>query len=42
MIALLLALGSFPAYGCADFLGGLGARKSGVAPLIVGRTVSSP
>ncbi|GAA2451625.1 hypothetical protein GCM10010433_62120 [Streptomyces pulveraceus] len=27
MIALLLALGSSLAYGCADFLGGLGARK---------------
>ncbi|MHC5259015.1 EamA family transporter [Streptomyces sp. UC4497] len=30
MIALLLALGSSLAYGCADFLGGLGARKSHV------------
>ncbi|MER6848770.1 EamA family transporter [Streptomyces flaveolus] len=28
MIALLLALGSSLAYGCADFLGGLGARKA--------------
>ncbi|MFB7188817.1 EamA family transporter [Streptomyces sp. NPDC056230] len=30
MIALLLALGSSLAYGCADFLGGLGARRSHV------------
>ncbi|WUG11352.1 hypothetical protein OG210_31690 [Streptomyces sp. NBC_00466] len=30
MIALPLALGSSPAYGCADFLGGLGARKAHV------------
>ncbi|MFB7200336.1 EamA family transporter [Streptomyces sp. NPDC056240] len=30
MIALLLALGSSLAYGCADFLGGLGARKAHV------------
>ena len=30
MIALLLALGSSIAYGCADFLGGLGARKAHV------------
>ncbi|MEH0573150.1 EamA family transporter [Streptomyces sp. B21-108] len=30
MIALLLALGSSVAYGCADFLGGLGARKAHV------------
>ncbi|MFH9211954.1 EamA family transporter [Streptomyces globisporus] len=28
MFALLLALGSSLAYGCADFLGGLGARKA--------------
>ncbi|WP_053642684.1 MULTISPECIES: EamA family transporter [unclassified Streptomyces] len=30
MIALLLALGSSLAYGCADFLGGLGARRAHV------------
>ncbi|MFF0160553.1 EamA family transporter [Streptomyces sp. NPDC005263] len=30
MIALLLALCSSLAYGCADFLGGLGARKAHV------------
>ncbi|MDA3647640.1 DMT family transporter [Saccharopolyspora indica] len=30
MIALLLALGSSLAYGCADFLGGVGARKAHV------------
>nr|WP_243762512.1 hypothetical protein [Streptomyces sp. Tu 3180] len=30
MIAPLLALGSSPAYGCAGFLGGLGARKAHV------------
>ncbi|WP_033283541.1 DMT family transporter [Streptomyces sp. NRRL F-525] len=30
MIVLLLALGSSLAYGCADFLGGLGARKAHV------------
>ncbi|WP_326697534.1 DMT family transporter [Streptomyces sp. NBC_01754] len=30
MLALLLALGSSMAYGCADFLGGLGARKAHV------------
>ncbi|WP_406308822.1 EamA family transporter [Streptomyces sp. NBC_00623] len=30
MIALLLALGSSLAYGCADFLGGIGARKAHV------------
>ncbi|MFE2708450.1 EamA family transporter [Streptomyces mirabilis] len=30
MIALMLALGSSLAYGCADFLGGLGARKAHV------------
>ncbi|MFD5270446.1 EamA family transporter [Streptomyces sp. NPDC058335] len=30
MIALLMALGSSLAYGCADFLGGLGARKAHV------------
>jgi drug/metabolite transporter (DMT)-like permease len=30
VIALLLALGSSLAYGCADFLGGLGARKTHV------------
>jgi transcriptional regulator len=30
VIALLLALGSSLAYGCADFLGGLGGRKAHV------------
>ncbi|MFD8597265.1 EamA family transporter [Kitasatospora sp. NPDC059646] len=30
MIALLLALGSSLAYGCADFFGGLGARRAHV------------
>lgn len=30
MIALLVALGSSLAYGCADFVGGLGARKAHV------------
>ncbi|MGK5694704.1 EamA family transporter [Streptomyces sp. URMC 128] len=30
MIALLLAMGSSLAYGCADFLGGMGARKAHV------------
>ncbi|MYW21195.1 EamA family transporter [Streptomyces sp. SID486] len=30
MFALLLALGSSLAYGCADFLGGLGARRAHV------------
>ncbi|MFE1575367.1 EamA family transporter [Streptomyces fradiae] len=30
MIALLLALGSSLAYGCADFLGGLGTRRAHV------------
>jgi len=30
VIALLLALGSSLAYGCADFMGGLGARKAHV------------
>ncbi|MFF2427059.1 EamA family transporter [Streptomyces mirabilis] len=30
MLALMLALGSSLAYGCADFLGGLGARKAHV------------
>ncbi|MFE1289796.1 EamA family transporter [Streptomyces sp. NPDC058751] len=30
MIALLLALGSSLAYGCADFFGGLGSRKAHV------------
>ncbi|MCU7826967.1 EamA family transporter [Kitasatospora sp. DSM 101779] len=30
MLALLLALGSSLAYGCADFLGGLGSRKAHV------------
>ncbi|GGZ25994.1 EamA family transporter [Streptomyces nitrosporeus] len=30
MLALMLALGSSLAYGCADFLGGLGARRAHV------------
>ncbi|MYW07468.1 hypothetical protein GT034_03765 [Streptomyces sp. SID2563] len=49
--ALLLALGSSPAYGCADFLGGLGARKAHVlrtvmiaapASLALTRTTTAP
>ncbi|MFH8224171.1 EamA family transporter [Streptomyces sp. NPDC018057] len=39
MIALLLALGSSLAYGCADFLGGLGARK---APVLRTVLVAAP
>ncbi|MFF1569176.1 EamA family transporter [Streptomyces sp. NPDC058293] len=39
MIALLLALGSSLAYGCADFLGGLGARKAHVLRTV---TVAAP
>jgi uncharacterized membrane protein len=35
VIALLLALGSSLAYGCADFLGGLGARKAHVLRTVV-------
>ncbi|MEU7117914.1 EamA family transporter [Streptomyces zaomyceticus] len=35
MIALLLALGSSLAYGCADFLGGLGARKAHVLRVVM-------
>lgn len=35
MITLLLALGSSLAYGCADFLGGLGARKAHVLRTVV-------
>ncbi|MFJ8027724.1 EamA family transporter [Streptomyces sp. NPDC096311] len=35
MIALLLALGSSLAYGCADFLGGLGARKAHVLRIVM-------
>ncbi|MFE2583914.1 EamA family transporter [Streptomyces sp. NPDC059378] len=35
MIALLLALGSSLAYGCADFLGGLGARTAHVLRTVV-------
>ncbi|MER5746365.1 EamA family transporter [Streptomyces sp. NPDC002225] len=35
MIALLLALGSSLVYGCADFLGGLGARKAHVLRTVV-------
>ncbi|WP_406413480.1 EamA family transporter [Streptomyces halstedii] len=35
MFALLLALGSSLAYGCADFLGGLGARKAHVLRTVV-------
>ncbi|MFF3563660.1 EamA family transporter [Streptomyces sp. NPDC002574] len=39
MIALLPALGSSLAYGCADFLGGLGARKAHVLRTV---TVAAP
>ncbi|HJP72793.1 MAG TPA: EamA family transporter [Pseudonocardiaceae bacterium] len=39
MIALLLALGSSLAYGCADFLGGLGTRK---APVLRTVLVAAP
>lgn len=39
MIALLLALGSSLAYGCADFLGGLGARQAHVLRTVM---VTSP
>ncbi|WNM32231.1 EamA family transporter [Streptomyces sp. Li-HN-5-11] len=39
MIALLLALGSSLAYGCADFLGGMGARKAHVLRTV---TVAAP
>jgi drug/metabolite transporter (DMT)-like permease len=39
VIALLLALGSSLAYGCADFLGGLGARKAHVLRTV---TVAAP
>lgn len=35
MIALLLALGSSLAYGCADFLGGFGARKAHVLRIVL-------
>ncbi|RRR98270.1 EamA family transporter [Glycomyces terrestris] len=35
MIALVLALGSSLAYGCADFLGGLGARRAHVLRTVV-------
>jgi drug/metabolite transporter (DMT)-like permease len=35
VIALLLALGSSLAYGCADFLGGLGARKAHVLRTVI-------
>ncbi|MDA1359520.1 DMT family transporter [Glycomyces luteolus] len=35
MIALVLALGSSLAYGCADFLGGLGARKANVLQTVM-------
>nr|WP_254792725.1 hypothetical protein [Streptomyces sp. CC77] len=35
MTALLLALGSSPAYGCADFLGGLGARRTHVLRIVM-------
>ncbi|MFG3342301.1 EamA family transporter [Glycomyces sp. NPDC048151] len=39
MIALVLALGSSLAYGCADFLGGLGARKAHVLRTV---TIAAP
>ncbi|MFF7237086.1 EamA family transporter [Streptomyces collinus] len=39
MIALLLALGSSLAYGCADFLGGLGARQAHVLRTV---TIAAP
>jgi drug/metabolite transporter (DMT)-like permease len=39
VIALLLALGSSLAYGCADFLGGMGARKAHVLRTV---TVAAP
>lgn len=35
MLALLLAAGSSLAYGCADFLGGLGARKAHVLRIVM-------
>lgn len=35
MLALLLALGSSLAYGCADFFGGLGARKAHVLRTVI-------
>ncbi|MBO3751755.1 DMT family transporter [Streptosporangiaceae bacterium NEAU-GS5] len=35
MIALVLALASSIAYGCADFLGGLGARKAHVLRVVM-------
>ncbi|MFD7992676.1 EamA family transporter [Streptomyces mexicanus] len=41
MIALLLALGSSLAYGCADFLGGLGARKAHVLRTVLVAAPSS-
>ncbi|MEU9670308.1 EamA family transporter [Streptomyces bobili] len=39
MIALMMALGSSLAYGCADFLGGLGARKAHVLRTV---TIAAP
>ncbi|WP_169982738.1 EamA family transporter [Microbispora sp. H10836] len=41
MIALLLALGSSLAYGCADFLGGLGARKAHVLRTVMVAALAS-
>jgi drug/metabolite transporter (DMT)-like permease len=41
VIALLLALGSSLAYGCADFLGGLGARKAHVLRTVMVAAPSS-
>jgi uncharacterized membrane protein len=35
VISLLLALGSSLAYGCADFLGGLGARRAHVLRIVL-------
>ena len=42
MIALLLALGSSPAYGCAEFLGGLSARKAHVLRTVMVAAPASP
>lgn len=42
MIAPLSAPGSSPAYGCADFLGGLGARKAHVLRTVVIADPASP
>nr|WP_226962587.1 hypothetical protein [Streptomyces sp. CC53] len=42
MIALLLALGSSLAYGCADVHGGLGARKTHVPRTVMVAATASP